>query len=269
MTMNKIEVVNDSIISQNIDDTIKLNVIEKNDFFNVTILEFTILKNTILEIDYQSNEKTKLEIIFHVNENVSFSLFEKRYNEKAKVRYKYHLMKNSVTNVFKFENVDFVKEMTHIYLKEEGATINYYLKALTKTLNDFDYVIYHEASKTSSNLSLNSVAFKEGECHITTSGFVPNKKEECTLNHNSRIIKLNDLFSFIKPNLFIDEYNVIANHSAHIGQFNKEDLFYLQSRGISYEDSLYLLIKGFLNIPLKEFSYFEEELEKNINQYWR
>ena len=60
MTMNKIEVVNDSIISQNIDNTIKLNVIEKNDFFNVTILEFTILKNTILEIDYQSNEKTKL-----------------------------------------------------------------------------------------------------------------------------------------------------------------------------------------------------------------
>lgn len=267
--MNKIEIVNDEIVEKNIDDTITLHTVTKNDFFNVNTFEFTILQNTKLEINYKSFIKSKLEIIIHVCPNISFHLLENKTGECMKVRYKYYLNKNSTTDVFQFTDSDDMKEMTNIYLKDEGAIINYHLKALVKTSNDFDYVVYHESSKTSSNLYLNSVNFKEGETHITTSGFVPNKVEDCVLNHMSRVIELNDKSSTIKPNLFIDEYNVVANHSAHIGQFSKEDLFYLQSRGISNKDALHLLIKGFLNIPYEEFSYFEKRIDEKINQYWR
>lgn len=52
--------------------------------------------------------------------------------------------------------------------------------------------------------------------------------------------------SVIKPNLFIDEYDVDAVHSATIGKFNKNEIFYLMTKGITKEESINLLIKGFL-----------------------
>ena len=266
--MNKIEIVNDEVISKNINDTITLNVTMKNDFFNVNILEFHIVKDTTLEINYKSLTNSKLEIVIHVCPNVTFHLLEVREGIAAKVRYKYYLNENSTTNVFLLEDADYTKEMTHIYLKEEGATLNYYLKSFTKVPNDFDYIVNHEAKNTTSNLYLNSVSFEDGESYITTSGFVPNGILDCTLNHMSRVIQLNDKVSILKPNLFIDECNVSANHSAHIGQFSKEELFYLQSRGIKKDDAISLLTKGFLCSYITN----EDMLNKigdGINRYWR
>ena len=44
--------------------------------------------------------------------------------------------------------------------------------------------------------------------------------------------------------MFISEEDVTAIHSSTIGSINEEDLFYLMSRGISYNDSVKLIIKG-------------------------
>ena len=70
----------------------------------------------------------------------------------------------------------------------------------------------------------------------------------------------------IKPNLFIDENDVVANHSALIGTFLPDEIFYLMSRGISRKESENLLTKGFL---LRGITYYKETLEEMINKYWR
>ena len=44
----------------------------------------------------------------------------------------------------------------------------------------------------------------------------------------------------------LDEYDVDAVHSATIGKFNKNEIFYLMTKGITKEESINLLIKGFL-----------------------
>ena len=54
--------------------------------------------------------------------------------------------------------------------------------------------------------------------------------------------------SIIKPNLYIDEYDVDARHAATIGRFNSEDIFYLMTKGIDKKEAIELLISGFLNI---------------------
>ena len=46
------------------------------------------------------------------------------------------------------------------------------------------------------------------------------------LNQESKIIVMSKNNSVIKPNLFIDEYDVDAVHSATIGKFNKNEIFY-------------------------------------------
>ena len=44
----------------------------------------------------------------------------------------------------------------------------------------------------------------------------------------------------------IDEDSVIAKHGSVIGGFHDSEIFYLMSRGISYQEAIHLLIKGFI-----------------------
>lgn len=58
------------------------------------------------------------------------------------------------------------------------------------------------------------------------------------------------------PMLLIDEDEVKAGHAASVGQVNKDQVYYLMSRGISREDATNLIIYGFLapivsEIPIK------------------
>ena len=72
--------------------------------------------------------------------------------------------------------------------------------------------------------------------------------------------------SIIKPNLYIDEYDVEASHSAWIGNFNEQQLLYLKSRGINKKEAEKLLIKGFLTNNLETL---KEEIIEKIDNYWR
>ena len=50
----------------------------------------------------------------------------------------------------------------------------------------------------------------------------------------------------IKPNLLIRNYDTFSNHAAYIGEFSKEKMFYLESRGINSKDATRILMEGFL-----------------------
>ena len=76
------------------------------------------------------------------------------------------------------------------------------------------------------------------------------------MEQNSRILTLGDVNAKIIPNMFIEENNVEARHGSIISSFDEEEVFYLMSRGISREESINLLIKGFL------FSNMKADLEK-------
>ena len=66
---------------------------------------------------------------------------------------------------------------------------------------------------------------------------IPENKIGCVANQNNRIINLSDNKCEINPNLLIEENDVEANHSAHIGRFSNDEMFYLQSRGFPKSSS--------------------------------
>lgn len=72
--------------------------------------------------------------------------------------------------------------------------------------------------------------------------------------------------STICPNLVIDNFDVDSNHSAYIGKFKDEYLFYLMSRGISLDNSYKLLLNSFLvnsdSIEYDKINNFLSEIEK-------
>ena len=64
----------------------------------------------------------------------------------------------------------------------------------------------------------------------------------------------------IKPNLLIRNFDTFSNHAAYIGEFSKDKMFYLESRGISKKNAIKLLMEGLLlgdgdreNVIVKEF----------------
>ncbi len=262
--MNKI-IVNGDKISLDINSSLDVEVIEKKDVFDITKIKINTLKSTSLVIEYNSIDEAKLDIIIEVKENDYLKLYELRCEDKIKVQYKYYLNRNSNLLVNKFYDCNKVKELDVIYLNGEFANVDYNYNSISKNKQNLDIVVYHNAKNTISNLTNKAVNFKDGSTKFNVTGIVYNGINDCIINQSNRIINLNDKKCTINPILIIDENDVEANHSALIGKFSDKELFYLMSRGITEEKALNLLIKGFLNVDVKN----KKKLDQIINKYWR
>ena len=266
--MNKIILENDKIKKEELDKSIKYDLFT-NDTFGISSLTLEITKDTSLEIDYDFKEMTKIETIIVVNKNVNLQLFEKITGTNAKKRTKYYLKENSKVKISKFNNIEEIKEYTIINLDEKHAVIEYNLKTISEHDENYDILTYHNASETISKINPNGVNIKDGKLKFNVSSFVPKKIVKCDASQNNKIINLTNNECIINPNLYIDEYDVTANHSAWIGTFKSDELFYLMSRGISKNDAIKLLIKGFLTNKM-DIAEEEKELIKNtVDNYWR
>lgn len=266
--MNKIFLENDKIIDKQINKNINYDIFT-NDTFGIASLTLEIKEDTELEINYNFKEKTKLETIIIVNKNVNLQILEKINGKNAKLRTKYYIKENANVTVSKFNNIDEIKEYTIVYLDEEKAKIKYNLKTIAQKEENYDILTYHNAKETISEINPNGVNIKDGKIKFNVSSFVPNKITKCDVAQNNKIINLTDNECTIKPNLYIDEYDVTASHSAWIGTFKKEELFYLESRGINKSEAIKLLIKGFLTSKLETNEEEKENIKNIVDEYWR
>ncbi len=165
----------------------------------------------------------------------------------------YHFSINSSNNV----EIDLVKENISLY---------YYYNNINYDDNEFKIEVRHKNNNTHSELYNHGVNVKNNKLTYYVNGIVPKDSAKCICNQENQIINMNDGKSTICPNLLIDNYDVDSNHSAYIGKFSDEKIFYLMSRGISYEEANRLLLHGFLfntdSIDSKQVKEFMKEIEK-------
>lgn len=258
--MNKISVVNDELKTSL--DQINVSYTKANNVFDIAYLDITPLNDTnlFLELDLNNN---KLAININTDYNLNLVIYHK--GKQAKVRYTYHI--NGTLNVLKYNNIDTINEMIELNLEQESANANYILKSIGTSKESYDYVINHNHGNTISHITNNCVN-KEGIINIQTSGYIPKNINKCICNQNNRIINLTNNKCEINPNLYIDSNDVDANHSALIGKFSAEEMFYLASRGISDVDANNLLIKGFLLNNIND-NTLKELITNDIDKYWR
>ena len=69
--------------------------------------------------------------------------------------------------------------------------------------------------------------------------------------------------------MFIDLDDVIAKHGSVIGTFKEDQVFYLMSKGISYNDTVKLLIKGYLLSKIRVNVDIRMKIMNIIDRYWR
>lgn len=262
MVMNKIVIENEVIKDIFCDDSIE--VLSESNNYSINQVKINVVKDTKIFIENNFGE-AKMEFLFSVDSSVVCDVYESKVGSKGKFHYKYDLAEKSVLNVYRINDVDFIQERLSFNLNGDGAYLGYNFKTVGMFDEKYDVLVYHNASNTESLVNNNGVN-KDGMISFNVSGFVPNGIKGCVLNQNGRIINLTDNKCQIKPNLFIDENDVIANHSAHIGKCNDDEIFYLMSRGISYEDSSNLIIQGFL---LRNMNFLKKDMENIIDKYWR
>lgn len=267
LKMNKILIVDNKINLLDIDKKIKITC-DDDIATKLSSINIKVVEDTDLEISFDALE-TKLKVSIDVLPNVKFNLFEKKTGKKNKSQYKITLNKNSYLNYNRFFDCENSKEMIIINLNGEHAKADFIHKTISTNKEYYDILVYHNAKETISNITNNGINIKDGVLHFNVSSFVPNKIKNCIVEQNSRIINLTNNECLINPNLFIDENDVIANHSALIGGYNDEELFYIKSRGIDEKTATNLLARGFLLQNLNISNDNINAINEIINKYWR
>lgn len=183
-------------------------------------------------------------------------------DNNGKNNYHYKIDEDTIIYHFSIDGSSEVK----IDLVKEGVSLKYYYSNINYNNNTFSIRVNHKASNTNSELYNHGVNVFDKKLDYYVDGVVNKKTSGCVCNQENQIINIRNGKSTICPNLLIDNYDVVSNHSAYIGKFSDDKLFYLMSRGISLKEAYKLLLNGFLinskSLDLEKVNLFLQEIDK-------
>ena len=172
---------------------------------------------------------------------------------KSKKDYKLLIYAKDIKVDIKLDIIDSELEINNLGI---NASINYNINLKSSNLKVVDSILTNIDSNNNiviNSLSDNNITFdtnginlENNKLYFNIDGIIKRKDKNVFLEENSKIINILEGDSKIIPNLIIDSKEVIANHSAFIGTFNKDLVYYLMSRGISLNNTKKILLKAIL-----------------------
>lgn len=137
----------------------------------------------------------------------------------------------------------------HVELIGEGAKakIKAALYLAEKRQEQIDIMMEHKAPHCISDQHIKEVGLRgTRHCFSGTIYVHQGAKESNSYQKHNALLLDPTAFSAAQPNLEIFTDEVKASHGATVGQLNKEQLFYLTSRGLSKNDAQQLLVRAHL-----------------------
>ena len=234
-----------------------INIIAKENSVSNVIIKYVskdnkFYHNGICNVTAQKSSKISITILNLINDlSDNFYTINNIINDEASVNYKIVDFggRNSISNYYSNISENAVNNIDTIYLgdKEKIIDINYIAE------------LYGKFSKINMNVegALNDYAKKNFKGTIDfkrgCSKAVGSENEYCILlSDNVRAKSL--------PMLLCGEEDVEGEHSAAAGKVDAKQLFYIMSRGFSYNEALKLIIRARFNKVIKKL---DEDL-KNI-----
>lgn len=251
--MNKILVSRDKIITNSDSVLIDGNVVK-------------LLVSGIYTIEY--NDVEDIELCIYVDGNVDAVLYESSFLDRINVNNRY-VVKNGTLRVNKFYDTMYVDEKIDIDLMCEFSKIDYRFSNICNNNENYVININHNNRNTVSNINNKTIAMDGSKINFVINSIVGKEYEKSILDQNTRIVTIGDTDAKISPNMFIDLDDVEARHGSVIGTFKDDMVFYLMSRGITYNDSIKLLVKGYLFSNIDVDNVLREEILSVIDKYWR
>ena len=108
--------------------------------------------------------------------------------------------------------------------------------------------VEHKYSKTTSNQQIRGLASGRGQACFNGIITIPYNSQKCDGHQNHRAVILSDTAQVVSiPQLEIWADDVKCAHGSAIGPLDKEQLFYLQTRGLTESQARKILLSSFFN----------------------
>lgn len=140
------------------------------------------------------------------------------------------------------------KDLTVLFEKE-GDEVEVVGRILGREAGDYilNVLVDHKVGKTFGRVSIKGIA-KNGARVVVVGKIIIDKEAQGVDDFlEMRILLLDDKSSAVaEPQLEIEANEVKASHAATVGRIDEEQVFYLESRGVSKEKAEALIVEGFL-----------------------
>ena len=246
-------------------------------------------KNINLRLDFELNKGSSLRVIDLFNEDSEKNFLNIFYNfdlkENAILKnYKVDKIKNKNVK-YSFNNIEqdknsisetFILSSGSNFFKNEincnlnGKYASAFVNGIFSLNNDKHHeirtIINHLTENTKSYQLIKSVLEQSSKAVYQGKIFVNPQAQKTDGYQLSKAILLNKESEFnAKPELEIYADDVKCSHGSASGSLNEDSIFYLMSRGLSYQQSRELLINGFLLDVVEKITDSEiKNLVKNM-----
>ena len=133
-----------------------------------------------------------------------------------------------------------------IIIQNNNSIFNYNHSFKCNKFYNLDINIEMRGNNSKNNINIHGIS-DNGKSYIKVDGSVYKNTIDNELDEKVRLLNMNEGYTYIYPNMFIDTKNVVANHAASITSISKDYLFYLNSKGIKDEEAINMIIDGFLD----------------------
>ena len=221
-------------------------------------LDFELDKNSSLRvIDYFNDTSKKNFINIFYNFNLKENSILKNYKldkfQNDNIKYFFNNIeqeKNSISETFVFSSgSNFLKNEINCDLNGEHASafVNGIFSLSNNNHHEIRTTINHLTENTKSYQLIKSVLENNSNAVYQGKIFVNSDAQKTDGYQLSKAILLDKESEFnAKPELEIYADDVKCSHGSASGSLNEDSIFYLMSRGLSYQQSRELLINGFL-----------------------
>ncbi|MDO4500182.1 MAG: SufD family Fe-S cluster assembly protein [Erysipelotrichaceae bacterium] len=208
-----------------------------------------VITNSNFNIHYELSDGDYKFLIFN-NSDSELSL-----NEEGTIR-----NSNVEINYFDLNDAKLIhKNNIEVYYGSNLTINSTYLGTNTKNI---EFNLFNKERDSAISISNNVVCLNDADFSLTVSGKIEKGSKRSKCFQKSRCLTFeNPKKAKILPVLLIDENDVEASHSLSSGTIDENVLFYMNSRGLSKNDALKLLLVSYL-MPNEEFySAFEDGLK--------
>ncbi|MEG0823096.1 MAG: SufD family Fe-S cluster assembly protein [Erysipelotrichaceae bacterium] len=230
------------------------------------------------------------DITINVDKHTHASLFIKYSINVEQVTIKLNLLDNayldvcfwndSAANINIDHTINVYKDATlnAAYAEFSSSNANYNLKVnlLGKGSNvktssaslvgnsvHYDILCTHEEGHNICNNENYAVVLTNADFSIKDTGKIIKGASEAKSHQTTRVLTMSKNHkSTVEPLLLIDENDVEASHATSLGQIDENQLYYLQTRGLSTQQAMGLLTTGYL-LPIAK-TIQDEELQATL-----
>lgn len=244
---------------------------QKNNFLKIKIKKG--VKASLIEVFAGDDLKEEFNREFIIEEDASFEYLKYQnvaQNSNLKIDYNIDLKENARLNMFNLELGLGLNDNTYITdLNSKNSELNIY--GLAKLSNDSNsksvFKTTHNQPNCFSNITYKHILDESSKATFEALSKVNEEALNSKVLQNSNTILLSDDATiFARPHLEINIDELEASHGATTGSLDKEQLLYLQARGIKEKLAKQILLKAieneiYANIEDSKIEDFLKELQ--------